>query len=360
MLDTALGQARNRQVYSQMNATWHQYLRGNSATAENAGAVISRNSDAELEAAKSGTIFADLSHFGLIRFGGENTQQFLNGQLSCDLSGLEPLHAQYGSYSTPQGRMLASFLLWREDAGFFMQLPRSLCDSIQKRISMYILRSKVKATDASDEHVLIGVAGANARAILNPLFGEMPAAVLAVTTAQGASLLQLDANRYQIIASPERAPQLWDAISKDATRVGPGIWDWFDIRAGIPFITPATQEQLVPQMANLDLIGGVSFGKGCYPGQEIVARMHYLGRLKQRMYLANIAAGEAPQPGDKLFSADMGEQASGIIVSAAPSPDGGYDVLAAIRIESFKHGDVRWRSLSGPGLKFGELPYKLG
>ena len=342
-----------------MNFTWQQYLRSTSAIAGNAGVVDRRDNNAELDAAKSGTILADLSHFGLIQFAGEDAQRFLNGQLSCDLNSLEPLHAQYGSYSTPQGRMLASFLLWRNDAGFFMQLPRSLRESIQKRISMYVLRSKVKATDASDEYVLIGVAGKDAHAILDPLFQKLPADLLSITTADGASLLQLDANRYQIIASPERAPLLWDAISKDATPVGPAVWDWFDIRAGIPFITPATQEQLVPQMANLDLIGGVSFGKGCYPGQEIVARMHYLGRLKQRMYLANIAAGEAPQAGDKLFSADMGEQASGIIVSAAPSPDGGFDVLAAIRIESAKHGDVHWKSLSGPGLKFGELPYQL-
>lgn len=342
-----------------MNLTWQQYLRSASANAGNAGVVNCRDNNAELDAAKSGTIVADLSHFGLIQFAGEDAQRFLNGQLSCDLNRLEPLHAQYGSYSTPQGRMLATFLLWRNDAGFFMQLPCSLRESIQKRLSMYVLRSKVKATDASDEYVLIGVAGKDARAILGPLFQRLPDVRLSITAAEGTSLLQLEANRYQIIASPERAPLLWEAISRDATPVGPAVWDWFDIRAGIPFITPATQEQLVPQMANLDLIGGVSFGKGCYPGQEIVARMHYLGRLKQRMYLANIAARETPQAGDKLFSADMGVQASGVIVNAAPSPEGGFDVLAAIRIESAKQGDVHWQSLTGPGLKFGELPYQL-
>ena len=310
-------------------------------------------------AAKSGTILVDLSHFGLIRFAGGDAQQFLNGQLSCDVIGLEPLHARYGSYNTPKGRMLATVLLWREAAGFFMQLPGSVREATQKRLSTYILRSKVKAEDVSGAHVLIGVAGKDAGALLKPLFAELPAEPLALTSAEGASLLRLSADRYQIIASPERAPQLRNAIARGAVPVGPAVWDWFDIRAGIPFITPATQEQLVPQMANLDLIGGVSFSKGCYPGQEIVARMHYLGRLKQRMYLANIEAAESPQPGDKLYSVDMGDQASGMIVSAAPSPDGGYDVLAAIQIESVKGDDVHWKSLHGPRLKFSELPYKF-
>ena len=306
-----------------------------------------------------GTIFADLSHFGLIRFAGDDARQFLNGQLSCDVNSLEPLHACYGSYSTAKGRMLASFLLWRDAAGFFMQLPGSVREATQKRLSMYILRSKVKAEDASGAHVLIGVAGKDAGAIVNPLFAELPAEPLALTSAEGASLLRLSADRYQIIASPERAPTLRDAIAKDAAPVGPEVWDWLNIRAGIPFITPATQEQFVPQMANLDAIGGVSFSKGCYPGQEIVARMHYLGRLKQRMYLASVAADEAPQPGDKLYSAGTGEQACGMIVNAAAAPDGGFDMLAVMQIESAQRGDVHWKSPEGPRLKFLELPYRM-
>ena len=255
--------------------------------------------------------------------------------------------------------MLASFLLWHAEDGYYMQLPRSLREPIQKRLSTFILRSKVKAIDASEDQVLIGLAGADAQDALKPLFEKIAATPLALTTAQGASLLRLGAYRFQIIASPERAPELRDIINKEAIPVGHAVWDWFDIRAGIPYITPATQEQFVPQMANLDLIGGVSFSKGCYPGQEIVARMHYLGRLKQRMYLANIAANEIPRPGDKLYSADMRDQSSGMIVNAAPSPDGGHDVLAVIQIESAKHGDTYWRSLDGPALKFLELPYQL-
>lgn len=301
----------------------------------------------------------ELSHFGLIRFAGEDAKPFLQGQLSCDVAALQPGQAQYGSYSTPKGRMLASFLLWRDGSDYFMQLPRSLREPIQKRLAMYILRSKVKATDVSDEYVLLGLAGVNAEAELKPWFQNVPSTPLTLTTAQEMSLLRLAADRYEIIVSANRAPEIKDALVKSATPVGQAVWDSFDIRAGIPYITPATQDQFVPQMANLDLIGGVSFSKGCYPGQEIVARMHYLGRLKQRMYLANIAADEAPLPGDKLFSADFGGQACGMIMNAAPSPGGGYDVLAVIQIESIGRGAVHWHKPDGAPLRFLELPYKL-
>ena len=314
---------------------------------------------AQFAAAKTGTILAQLSQFGLIRFAGSDAQSFLQGQLSCDVALLQPGQAQYGSYCTPKGRMLASFLLWRDEHGYVMQLPRALCAPIQKRLSMYILRSRVKAADVSTEYAVLGVAGTDAEAALRAWCHNVPAAPLTMATARGASVLRLDANRFQIVASPERAPDLRIEIGKTATPVASAVWEWFDIRAGIPVITPATQEQFVPQMANLDLIGGVSFSKGCYPGQEIVARMHHLGRLKQRMYLANIAAEEAPLPGDKVFSAGFGDQACGVIVNAAASPEGGYDVLAVIQIESANGGKVHSRTPDGALLKFIELPYKF-
>jgi hypothetical protein len=342
-----------------MNSNWQAFLSSAGARISAAGVENFGDSDAEAAAVVRGTVLCDLTHYGLIRFSGEDSRQYLQSQLSCDVESIGTGTAQYGSYCTPQGRMLASFLLWQDEAGYWMPLSRALLEPVRKRLATYILRSKVKANDVSDDYVLMGLAGADATATLEPLFRNIPSTVLAMTAAPGASLLRLDASRFQIIASPGRAPELWHAISKIATPVGHVIWDWLDIRGGIAIITPATQEQFVPQMANLDLIGGVSFSKGCYPGQEIVARMHYLGRLKQRMYLANISSNAAPQPGDKLYSADMGGQASGMMVNAAPSPHGGFDVLAVIQIESAKRGDVRWKSLSGPRLDFIQLPYRL-
>jgi hypothetical protein len=341
-----------------MNKSWQSFLAGAGARITAAGIEFGDRS-AEAAAIARGTVLCDLSHYGLIRFSGEDSQQYLQNQLSCDVDAIAVGTAQYGGYCTPQGRMLASFMLWKDETGYAMQLPRSLVVPIRKRLATYILRSKVTAVDASDEYVLLGIAGKQAEAVLSHRFANIPSAPLRLTIAQDATVLRLGAERFQVAAPANAAPAIWDALGTHATPVGSAAWDWLQIRQGIPVITPATQEQFVPQMANLDVLGGVSFSKGCYPGQEIVARMHYLGKLKQRMYLANVAGQAAPQPGDKLYSADMANQATGMVVNGASSPDGGYDVLAVIQIESARQGSVHWKTPDGLQLRFLDLPYKI-
>lgn len=303
-------------------------------------------------------VFLELPHPGVIRFSGEEAQAFLHNQLSCDVAALTFGHSTYGAYCTPKGRVLASFLLWRSEQGLFMQLPSSLREPIQKQLTKFILRSKVKAEDASGDRALIGVAGKDAAARLQQVLGAAPTSPHDVVHVDGATIVRLPVDRYELAVPREQAPRLADALGA-ADKAGPEHWEWLAIRAGIPVILPATQEQFVPQMVNLDLIGGVSFQKGCYPGQEIVARMHYRGTLKQRMYLANVAMAERPQPGDKLYSPDFGEQASGAIVNAARSPEGGHDVLAVLQIGSAEKGDIYWKSLDGPALKLLPLPYQV-
>jgi len=302
---------------------------------------------------------AALTHFGLLQFTGADAAAFLQGQLSCDVNALQPGHAVYGSYNTPKGRMLASFLLWRDETGFTMQLPRSVCEATRRRLSMYVFRSKVTVRDASDEYVLLGAAGTDAVPVLALLITAPPAAALAMAVAPGARLLRLDSARVLIVVDRELGHTLTEALTAQLHPLSTDLWDWTDIRAGIPYITPATQDQFVPQMANLDLINGVSFTKGCYPGQEIVARMHYLGKLKQRMYLAATSDGELPHPGDKLYSPDTGDQATGMIVNAVRGPDGRPAALAVMHIESFKRGEVHLKAPAGPRLEFMNLPYSI-
>ncbi len=268
------------------------------------------------------------------------------------------MHATYGSYSTPQGRMLANFLLWRDGDDYCMQLPHELAEPIRNRLSMHILRARVKAIDVSAEYGLLGLAGTDAEATLKPWFPDLPAAPMTMAKDTRAVLVRLGADRFQVIAEPTLARELMAGLAATGGAADSDYWNWLEIRAGIPWITPATQDQFVPQMANLDLIGGVSFNKGCYPGQEIVARMHFLGRLKQRMYLAHIAAEQAPPAGEKLYSAEFGEQACGTIVNAAPSPDGGFDLLAVVQISCADSQAVHAGTPDGPVLKFLNLPYK--
>ena len=222
-------------------------------------------------------ITSDLSQCGLIAITGEDAQAFLHAQFTSDVNALALNHSQYSGYCTPKGRLLASFLLWRDEQGYFMELPAELREPIQKRLSMYILRSKVKMRDASGEFACFGVAGEQAAANLKQLVGEVPRAPHEVTHHDGITVIRLPAERFTVVVARQKAEAIHKALAANAKAITTRYWDWLGIRTGIAIITPATQEEFVPQMVNFDAIGAVSFNKGCYPGQEIVARMHYLG-----------------------------------------------------------------------------------
>jgi len=306
------------------------------------------------------TEVCELASLALLRFTGADARVFLHNQLTCDVEALTPETSTYGSYCTPKGRILATFLLWRSADDYFMQLPAALREPIQKRLSTFILRSKVKAVDVTSEWVLLGVSGVSAGALARLVAGTAPGSVHGVTHGKdGAIVIRLPGERFQLIVPAAAAQSVKELLAHQAEVTDPQHWDWLDIREGIPLITPATQEAFVPQMANLDLIGGVSFTKGCYPGQEIVARTHYRGTLKQRMYRASVPEGESPQPGDKLYSPQTGSQSCGMIVNAAPAPDGIVDVLAVMQIAAAESGDVHLGASEGPQLELQRLPYKV-
>jgi folate-binding protein YgfZ len=344
-----------------MNPVWHAYLQSRGAIFQEDCIVSYGNAAAELESARSRTVLSDLSHFGLIHFRGEDAETFLQGQLSCDIRRVTSLAASYGSYCNPKGRILATFLIWRAaDDGYLMRLPAMLLAGIQKRLAMYVLRAKVKLEDSSGTWVRIGMAGSSAAALLGEILGEIPTEPLGVRYSERASIIHLGENRFQLLILPEDASVIWEDLSRNAMLVGKPCWDWLEIRAGIPNILPPTQEQFVPQMVNLDALGGISFQKGCYPGQEIVARTQYLGKIKRRMFLANVRSETSDAPieaGDELFSADLGEQSAGMVVNAASSPNGGTDLLAVIQTSSVEASEIRWKSLDGPALGIMPLPY---
>jgi folate-binding protein YgfZ len=302
-------------------------------------------------------VFTRLDHLGLIAFAGADARAFLHGQLTCDIESLTPARCRHGGYCTAKGRLLATFLVWQREDAFHMQISGSLREAMQKQLSKFILRSKVKASDASADYACIGVSGEGAAEVLKQVLGTVPAAPYEVRHITDASIIKLPVERYEIAVAAAGARALEDALSKHASAATTEVWDGLDVRAGIPVIAPQTQEEFVPQMVNLDLLGGVSFTKGCYPGQEIVARMHYRGGLKQRMYLVHIAADVAPQAGDRLYSVRFGEQACGMIVRAALAPGGGYDALAVLQINQAQDGNAHWRAIDGPALKRLELPY---
>jgi folate-binding protein YgfZ len=166
--------------------------------------------------------------------------------------------------------------------------------------------------------------------------------------------------RFEIFTDFERASALWSRLNVRSAPIGADAWQLLDIQAGIPMIYPPTVEAFVPQMTNLQLIGGVNFKKGCYPGQEIVARTQYLGKLKRRMYKARIAAPQRPTPGEELFARADAGQSAGNLVSSAPHPDGGYAALVVLKSSLADAGsEMHLGSADGPLLTLEPLPYSV-
>jgi len=309
---------------------------------------------------------ADLSHLGLIRVSGADAQQFLQGQFSNDIRQVTAEQAQLNGWCTPKGRMLASLLVmqWRED--YLLQLPLDTQPILLKKLPMYVLRSKVKIADAGDDLVRFGIAGPCAETLVAGQFGKSPAQDWSAVVIEQGYCVRLPSHsaehpRFQVVAEPEFAIACWLAAEAQARPAGADHWAWLDLRAGIPSVQAAISEEFVPQMANLDLINGVSFTKGCYTGQEVVARMKYLGKLKRRMRLAHVASDHRPAPGDELFAAGgtTSGQGAGKVVDARPAPNSGYDLLAVVENASFEAGDLRIGNAEGPRLEFLALPYSL-
>jgi hypothetical protein len=333
------------------------------------GARISANStadsradfgrpEAEVRSAQSGSVVAPLTHLTTLGFAGADAEAFLQGQISCDVQGLDTVHATLGCYCTPQGRMLANFVLWRDGNDLRMALSADIAGSIQKRLRMFVLRSKVEISISDADPVLIGVAGPAGARALTDMIGAAPADPMRLHSRDGATAIRLTGERFLVAVRSQDAAMLWRGLARTLEPVGTAAWQWLDIVAGMPLVTGPTQDQFVPQMANLERLGGISFHKGCYAGQEVIARAQYRGKVKRRMYLAHIAVAIA-KAGDRVVWGDASEPAGGVVVNAAPSPEGGSDVLAVLQSASTDAGPLRLHAPDGPMLELRTLPYGI-
>jgi len=337
-----------------MNELWQAFLQKRSANIDELGQA--RFPDAPLTAPLA---LCDLSHLGLISVTGKDAVTFLQGQFTNDIRQVSATHSQMSSHCTPKGRMLANFRVFDLDGTYYLQLPRSQLDMLLKRLRMYVLRAQVTLSDASDEFVTLGLSGERAPECLAPHFPALAGQVNQVAR-QGEQTLILLAGptpRFMILGPSSGMTPLWDALAHRATIVNAAHWTLLDIRAGIPNLQPGTREAFVPQMANLQLLDGISFTKGCYTGQEIVARMQYLGKLKRRLYLGEVTTKHAPQPGDGVFSPiSDSAQTAGTIVESCALGDDRYEVSLVVEIAAFEDGRVALAG-SGPLLKLREPPY---
>lgn len=343
-----------------MHPEWRTFLQTRGADIADNRVTHFGQPDLERTALGSRPVLCDLSHLGLILASGEEAGTFLHGQLTNDVEHLDEGRVQWNGYCTPKGRLLASFLLWPAKQGYMLQLPLPLLEATVKRLRMFVLRAKVKLDDVSDQWVQVGVAGPGAAEAVAATVEVLPPGTMQSAHQPGLRIIRLESDRIVLVGAPEVVMPIWERLAKNCVPAGLNAWDWHAIQAGIPEIREATREAFVPQMVNFDLMGGVSFKKGCYPGQEIVARTQYRGILKRRMMRGALPPGTegTPVPGDPVYADAFGDQAAGEIALSARAPDGGYDVLVVAQIEGLRQG-LRWKAPDGPSLILATLPYPV-
>jgi len=336
-------------------STWLSFLASRGARLTATSVADFGDARAEIAAVREGTILADLSDNALLDLTGDDAAAFLHGQLTNDVESLPVGAAQWSGWCSAKGRLLATFLLLRREDGFFLMLPAEIAAAIAKRLAMFVLRSKVKIEDASARRIRLALAGKSAGVIVARHWGFTPDPMRSVEK-DGATCIALDGERFVVLVASEAAPALWEKLALHATPAGADAWALSLIDAGVPVIVAATQEAFVPQMANFELVGGVNFKKGCYPGQEIVARTQYRGILKRRMARAHLAGDARPLPGQGVYSAAFGEQSAGTIAAVAPAPGGGFDLLVVSQLEALARRDLRWNAPGGPALEIVDHP----
>lgn len=340
---------------------WLSFLEAQGAHIEDGRVRDFGQGTEETGAVDHNDIIADRSHLALLRISGEDAQTFLQGQLTNDIRKVDESHSQLSAYCTPKGRMLASFRIFQRDGAYWLRLPAALAEATQKRLQMFILMSKVSLERADEQLVGIGLAGKGIEEKLARELGSLPTETDTVSQSGEYTVLRVagSPSRFEVYGPVEAMQRLWTALTGSLTPVGDDAWARLDILAGLPTIYPQTTEAFVPQMANLQLVNGVSFHKGCYTGQEIVARMQYLGKNKRRMYLAHCDCEQPPAPGTELFTTDSDSgQGTGKVVDARPAPGGGCDLLAVIQISVAESGQaLQLEDAEGPVLQLRELPY---
>ncbi|MGB8248832.1 MAG: folate-binding protein YgfZ [Azonexus sp.] len=332
-----------------MNSNWRSFLESSGAVFKDGGDEVLNFGDAsgELQAARNQTVLVPLTHLGLIEATGDDAKAFLHSQFTSDVNHLGADQVQHSAWCTAKGRMQASFLAWREADAFRLVISGDLEAASLKRLQMFVLRSKVKLASLTGSHLLLGVAGPQAAAALGDAGLPCPGAAMTRALGAEASVLGLEANRYVVAVKQEAIVDLWRKLALKAHPAGLPAWRWLDVQAGFPLVSAATKEEFVPQMADFEKLGGISFHKGCYPGQEIVARTQYLGKVKRHLY--RVRSDQSLEAGIDLHSPDNPDQSCGMIVSGAPSPAGGYEALAVV--QSNFAGNLHLGSREGPKIE---------
>ena len=345
-----------------MSNEWAEMLRSHDIGPEDAdAATMARVKPSSLTDSQ----VIDLSGYSVIEVTGDDAATFLQGQFCNDLKQVTSTHAQITGYCTPKGRLLALPTIVGFAEGFRLLVPQSVKDAFIKRLSMFVMRSQVSIQESVDVRCVGIIADAGgANDIVKSLAGAVPASTFDVVTSQLVQLIRWHDDhvaqarpRFIVLADTNTITDLWNHEG-DISRAGHSRWRLADISAGVPSVTGGVVEAFVPQMINLQLLEALSFTKGCYPGQEIVARMHYLGKLKRHMRLFKLPLNAVFNSDNLVAGAKLScgdDQEAAVVVDAAQAGDEAVFILAVAKV-SANEGTLRFEESD---LVSADLPYEL-
>ena len=299
--------------------------------------------------------FCTLSHEGVLAVRGADASKFLQGQLTCNLNYLSDTQASLGARCTQKGRMQSSFRILLEGDGVLMAMASELLEPQLADLKKYAVFSKSKLTDESAAWVRFGLE--HGGAALNALGLDLPAVTDSVARQDGLVAIRVSPDRAELWVAADQAAAVKQQLAATLAEGELNQWLLGQIRAGIGQVMAGTRELFIPQMLNLQAIGGVSFKKGCYTGQEIVARMQYLGKLKRRLYRLQLTGDALPEPGAPLFAPSHASAIGEVVIAAQAGQN--IELLAVLQAEAAEGGDVHLGSLEGPALTLLDLPYEL-
>lgn len=294
------------------------------------------------------TYLTDLSHLGLLAVEGPDAAKFLQGQVTCDVRELAGPVTRLGAQCTPKGRMIVSFrALQREPERIFLSMDRGLIDTALGSFGKYIVFSKAKLHDRSSSFRRVGIYGPEAENLLRSVFPQIPALNDEWCDNNGTIIVRLAPQRFECWLLPEQAEAIWLDLERGCVLGDSGLWTLLTIRAGEGEVLPLTSEQFTPQALNYQLVNGISFRKGCYTGQEIVARLHYRGTLKQHMYRVGFHLdpdAPLPAPGSAVLNSptpgDGQHRTIGELVSVARCAPDAAEALAVLSDTQLAHAFI--------------------
>ena len=344
-----------------MNNDWKNYLLQNNASLDDNDLLVFNDPYVDSQYTSDDTLVCDLSCFSTLVIAGGDAVEFMQGQFTNDVEKVDDDHSQMSSFCNNKGRMIANFRLFRYQKNYFINLKNSLVNRSIEHLQNYVLRAEVAIQDVSDQLIHLGISGQDTVTLLSPFFDDLNTAVNGVSQNDNYIAIRIagSAPRYEIFCSFEHARTLWESLADNTHVVNSTYWDYLNIQNGLPFIDNDTSETFVPQMANMELIDGISFEKGCYTGQEIVARTHFLGKQKRRAYRIRIISDTEPGVGDQLATTTSTEnQYTGTLVTIYPVAENNYEALAVIQIKSAEENTLKLKDHEAEIILL-DLPYQL-